>query len=181
MGDNELKRPEFPTTNRTARAASRKLGKQFENWQGFLLVFIVFTIATTLPGIAQAVTESLSVDAGEDMLKTIELESEDRIRITLNVLGQTSHTLRFWITFPNSTTIDYGEVTKNTINFNSDVKGICELHFDNTNSSDPKLVTLNYEIEHYIFGMPQIPFLLIVVTVFLLIIVAGYITMGKYS
>lgn len=160
---------------------SKKLITPIENWQGFLVIFIVFILATTLPGIAQAVTESLNVDAGEDLLKKIELESEDRIRITLTVLGQESHSLKFWITFPNSTIKDYGETTKSTINFNSDVKGICELHFDNTNSSDPKLVTLNYEIEHYIFGMPQIPFLLIVVTVFLLLIVAGYITMGKYS
>jgi hypothetical protein len=141
----------------------------------------VLGLVVTLPGIAQAITESLNVKAGEDLVKIIELESEDRIRLTLTVLGQTSHTLKFWITFPNATTRDYGKTTQNTISFNSDIKGSCELHFDNSNSSEPKLVTLNYEIEHYIFGRPQIPFLLIVITVFLLLIIAGYMTMGKYS
>jgi hypothetical protein len=76
---------------------------------------------------------------------------------------------------------DYGVVTQTSINFISGIKGSLELHFDNSNSSDAKLVTLNYDIEHYIFGMPQMLFLLIAVALFLVCIAVGYIIMGKYS
>ena len=43
------------------------------------------------------------------------------------------------------------------------------------------MVTLNYNIEHYYFDIPEIPFLLIVIAILLLCVVAGYIIMGKYS
>jgi len=144
-------------------------------------LLFIFTLTISLAGSVQAATESLNVQGGKEFVRTIDLETEDRIRLTYTVLGQASSTLRFWMVFPNATTKDYGETTQGTIIFISDVKGRCELHFDNSNSSDTKLVTFNYEIEHYIFGIPQIPFLLIVITLFLLCIVAGYILMGKYS
>jgi hypothetical protein len=144
---------------------------------------LIFILLISLSSTVQAATESLTVNAGKEIIRSIELGSEDRIQLTFQVLGiaQSDDKLHFWMIFPNATMKDYGAVTQATINFISGIKGSLELHFDNNNSSDAKLVTLNYDIEHYIFGMPQIPFLLIVVVVFLVCIAAGYIIMGKYS
>jgi hypothetical protein len=146
-----------------------------------ITLLIILTLTITLAGSAQATTESLNIQAGKESVRTIDLGSKDKIRITFTVVTHTSGAFHFWMVFPNSTKRDYGETTQATISFNPEVKGACELHFDNSNSSENQLVTLNYEIEHFIFGISQIPFLLIVVTFFLLCIIAGYIILGKYS
>lgn len=144
-------------------------------------LLVVFTLLITMIATVQAATESLSVQAGEELVRKINISAEDHIRIAFTVLSQSSSSLRFWIVFPNGTKGDYGESTNYNISFASDVQGECELHFDNTNSSSTQLVTLNYEIEHYYFGIPEIPFLIIVIVAFLLCIVAGYIIIGKYA
>jgi hypothetical protein len=82
---------------------------------------------------------------------------------------------------PNGTTSDHGEISQCTTEFFTDVKGECQLHFDNSNSSNAQLVTLNYDVEHFIFGIPQMIFLLIAIAVLLLLVAAGYIIMGKYG
>ena len=147
--------------------------------KSILLIVLISTL--TLAGSSQATTESLNIQAGKESVRTVNLAAEDKIRITFTLVSHTSGDFHFWMVFPNSTKRDYGETTQTTISFSSEVKGTCEMHFDNSNSSENQLVTLNYEIEHFIFGIPQIPFLLIVVTFFLLCIIAGYIIMGKYS
>ena len=144
-------------------------------------LLVIFTLLITTIAVVQAATESLNVQAGEESIRKIAMSAEDHIRITFTVLSQSSSSFRFWIVFPNGTTRDYDESTNYNISFASDAQGECELHFDNTNSSNAQLVTLNYEIEHYYFGIPEIPFLIIVIGILLLCIVAGYIIMGKYS
>jgi hypothetical protein len=147
----------------------------------FLCLLVVSASLIAIAGTVQAATESLNVQAGEDSVRKIDMSTEDHIRISFTVLSQSPSSFRFWIVFPNGTTGDYGESTNCNISFASDVQGECELHFDNTNSSSAQLITLNYEIEHYYFGIPEIPFLIIVIAVLLLCIAAGYIIMGKYS
>ena len=51
-----------------------------------------------------------------------------------------------------------------------DVKGEYELNFVNNDIKESKLVTLNLDVEHYIFGMPQMLFLAVVIVV---IFIAG--------
>ncbi len=152
--------------------------KQFNRFVCLLLVFILLI---TIAGTVQAATESLNVQAGKDLVRKIGMSTEDHIQIDFTVLSQSPSSMRFWIVFPNGTTRDYEQSSSYNISFVSDVQGECELHFDNTNSSNAQLVTLNYEIEHYYFGIPEIPFLIIVIAVLLLCIVAGYVIMGKYS
>ena len=142
------------------------------------VILILFVCSA---GFAQANTESLSVPAGEEVVRQIGLSGEDRVQITFTVLSQPSSALHFWMVFPNATTRDYGEINQVSINFISDAQGSCEFHFDNSKSIDDELVTLNYDVERYYFGLPEIPFLIIVILAFLLCIVAGYILMGKYS
>ena len=152
--------------------------KLFNRLVCFLLIF---TLLITMTATAQAATESLNVQAGEDLVREVSLSAEDHVRISFSVLSQSSSSMRFWIVFPNGTTRDYDESTNYNVSFASGVQGECELHFDNTNSSSAQLVTLNYESEHYYFGIPEIPFLIIVIGILLLCIVAGYVIMGKYS
>ncbi len=145
-----------------------------------IILLLVFSVASLI-GLATATTESLNVQAGKELVRTIDLAAEDRILTTFTVIGQTSDVLHFWIVFPNATPRDYGEISQCRISFTSEVEGEFELHFNNINSSSTQLVTLNYEVEHYYFGIPQVPFLMLVIILLLLAIVAGYVIMGKYA
>jgi hypothetical protein len=145
------------------------------------LLVVSTLLITMFVATVHAATESLNIQAGEDSVQKINMSAEDHIRISFTVLSQSPSSFRFWIVFPNGTTRNYEESTSYNISFVSGVQGECELHFDNTNSTSTQLVTLNYEIEHYYFGIPEIPFLIIVIGVLLLCIVTGYVIMGKYS
>jgi hypothetical protein len=146
----------------------------------FQVLFVVF-LTICLVDVVNAATQSFNVDAGKETVQSIDLSAGDRLQLTFTTVGQTSSDLRFWVLFPNQTARDYGLTGQYSLGFSSEVNGACVLHFDNSNSSEPELVTLNYEIEHYIFGIPEMFLLVIAIALLLLFIVAGYIIMGKYS
>jgi hypothetical protein len=143
-----------------------------------LLILCLFIGAI---GIVHATTESFNIDAGKELVCKINVASEDRVQLTFVTTGQASSDLCFSIVFPNSTVISLGEVCQYSTSFTSDSGGTCELHFDNSNSSDPVFVALNYEVDHYILGMPEMIFVLVAIAVLLMVIVTGYIIIGKYS
>jgi hypothetical protein len=144
----------------------------------FWLLLLVSVVS--IAGFAQAAAKSINIEPGKEYIQTIDLLAEDRTQITFTILGSTTNTIHFYIVFPNGTTRDYGEISQYSTYF-ADVKGTCELHFDNANSSNSVLVSLNYEVEHYIFGIAPILFALIAVAAAAACITAGYIIMGKYS
>ncbi len=152
--------------------------KCHKRFLGLLLVIGLIIIVTN---IAQAATQSFNVEAGKDVERIIDLAAGDLCSISLRVTGAETSKLHFYIILPNSTTIDYGETSQLTIELSTKVEGECQLHFDNTHSESAELVTLTYSTEHYIFGIPQMLFLLIAIGVLLLFVVAGYIAMGKYG
>jgi hypothetical protein len=146
----------------------------------FCLILLLCVLAGTLT-IVHASTGSFIVEAGKDYYYKIELASTDRLHLTFVTTGDSSSEFRFSITFPNSTYLDLGEVDKYSTSFTSDTTGTCELYFDNTNSMQPTFIALNYEVDHYILGIPQMIFALIVILVLVMVIVIGYVVMGKYS
>ena len=147
-----------------------------------LCLLIIFSLTIFLTGLAQAKTESINVEPGKDLNQTIDLVTGDRTSLSFTVLGSSSPiTIHFYIVLPNGTISDHGEISQFTFGFFTEVEGECQLHFDNGNSSDTKLVTLNYEVEHHVFGIPQLFFLLVAITLLLLCVAAGYIVMGKYG
>lgn len=144
-----------------------------------LLLIVCLFIGTI--GIAFATTESLNVEAGKELVYKINVASQDRVQLTFETTGQASSNLCFSMIFPNSTIISPGEVSQYSTSFTSNAAGTCKLHFDNTNSSESAFIALNYNVEHYILGMPEMIFVLVTIGVLLMVIVTGYITMGKYS
>ncbi len=147
-----------------------------------LYLLLVISLVAVLVAFAQAKTESFNVEPGKEVTHTTaDLAAGDRCSLMLTVTGPAPSTLHFFIVLPNGTTMDYGDVSQCRIDFSTDVSGGCQLHFDNTDSSVSQLVTLNYEIEHFVFGIPSMIFMLIVITVLLLFVAAGYVMMGKYG
>lgn len=142
----------------------------------FILLLLVCAI-----GVVQATTESLNVEAGQDIVFKINVAAEDRVQLTFETADSAYSNLSFSMVLPNSTFINLGEVGQYSTSFTSEARGILELHFDNTNSSEPAFVALDYEIQHYILGVPEMIFVLAAIAVLLMTIVAGYVIMGKYS
>ena len=135
---------------------------------------------TFAPSLAKATSMNITVPAGQEATRTINLAVDDRVLIRFTVIGQTTNTIDFSITYPNGTLLsDFGNTGDVTYNFICTKEGDYILHFVNTDSTDDKLVTLNYEVDHYIFGMPQMLFLALVVVVVCVAAVAVFILMGK--
>jgi hypothetical protein len=146
-----------------------------------LHLLVVLCLAITLTAVAQAKTASFTVEPGKELTLPIDLNVDDRCSITLTIQGPAPSALHFYIVLPNGTKSDYGEISQFRSDFFSDTSGECQLHFDNSDSSDSQLVTLNYEVDHYVFGIPSMIFMLIVITVLLMFVAAGYVLMGKYG
>lgn len=143
----------------------------------FLFIAIVFTILIQL---ADATATSFTVRKGEEETRSISLAVEDHVLVKFTVVGQIESTLDFNITGPHGDVKGkYDSVCTVSYPFICDEAGEYVLHFSNADSSEDKLVTLDYEISHYIFGVPQMLFLTIIIVLVSMGAVATFILMGK--
>ena len=138
----------------------------------FVLVGLVALACFAAP--LWATTVSINIPAGEKADHTMDLKVDDHIRIQLNVLGAKSSYIYFSLLYPNSTEVNFGEISSYSHDFVCDMKGEHRLCFTNNDLAENKLVTLNYDVESYMFGMPQTQFLLIFIAVVCVLMVACY-------
>ncbi|MEM3642133.1 MAG: hypothetical protein QXH37_09455 [Candidatus Bathyarchaeia archaeon] len=125
---------------------------------------------------------NFKVYAGEEVTKSVNLAVEDHVLIKFTVVGEhTDNLLDFYITYPNGTLKKFGKVSYFSYDFVCYLKGEYVLHFSNIVSAEIKLVSLDCEIQHYIFGIPQMLFLTIVIVVVCVGAVATFIMMSKTS
>ena len=143
----------------------------------FLLILIptIFIFAET----ASATVTNFRVQDDKEVIHPIKLVNEDRVLIQFSVIGQSKNSLQFSIAFPNGTVIDYGEVGVFHLSFICTSEGQYLLNFTNNDIGDSKLVTLDYEIDHYMFGMPQMLFMTIVIAVICVAGVAVFIGLSR--
>ncbi len=134
----------------------------------FLLVFCLFLSIFMLSiNAVGAVSRTISVDAGQEKVEDISLKVDDEVSGKISVVGG-SNKIDFSITDPSGEAIVPTErVSVKDFRFTASKEGTYTLHFDNSFSTDHKTVTFNYDVRHYIFGIPQEDFLL-----FLIMIVA---------
>ena len=121
-----------------------------------------------------ATTLSINVLAGEQADHIMDLKVDDHVRIQFNVLGAENSYISFSLVNPNSTEVNFGEISSFSHNFICDTKGAYKMCFVNNDLAENKLVTLNYDVESYMFGMPQTQFLLIFIAVVCVLMVACY-------
>ena len=143
----------------------------------FLLIVAFFLVF--LSGFVEATTASLTVKGGETVTSPISLAVDDHVLITFTVIGKPDNTIVFSLVFPNGTAMDFGQVGTLSHRFTSNVEGNLTLRFANNDSTESKLVTLNYEIEHYLLGMPQMLVLALFVILVCVAMVAGYILLSR--
>ncbi|MFQ6086813.1 MAG: emp24/gp25L/p24 family protein [Candidatus Bathyarchaeia archaeon] len=135
----------------------------------FLLVFCfllgVFTLSINVVG---AVSRTIYVDGEQEKIEGISLRVDDEVSGSISVIGGSNNDIDFYITDPDGEAVVPKErVGVKDFRFTASKEGTYELHFDNSFSTDRKTVTFNYDVRHFIFGIPQEDFL-----VFLVMIVA---------
>lgn len=140
---------------------------------------LILLLAISVANVVEATSTSFTVRGGEEVIKHIRLAVEDHVLIKFTVVGQTSSTIAFYITYPDGNVQNFGNVGSFSHEFVCDFEGVCELHFSNADSAEDKLVTLDYEVQHYIFGVPQMLFLAIIIVLVCLAAVATFVLMGK--
>jgi len=137
-------------------------------------------IATFVINSADAKTENLSVPPETDLTKSLHLSENDRVSIGFSVIGETSNQIDFYITNPDEDrAYQYDNTGHESFSFLTTKAGTYTLHFDNTQSTETKIITLNYDVEHYILGMPQEMFLVMVIAVICVLAIAVFILAGK--
>jgi hypothetical protein len=143
------------------------------------LMLILLLAISIVAAVVEATSTSFTVRGGEEVVKSIRLAVEDHVLIKFTVVGQTGSTLAFYVVYPDGSVQNFGSVGSFSHEFACDFEGSCELHFSNVDSVEDKLVTLDYEVQHYIFGVPQMLFLTIIIVLVCLAAVASFVLMGK--
>ena len=135
---------------------------------------IGFVLITFFAAPLSATILSINMPAGEQVDQIIDLKVDDHVRIQFNVLGADNSYISFSLVYPNSTEINFGEVGLFSYDFIGDTKGEYKMCFVNNDLAEIKLVTLNYEVESYMFGLPQTQFLLVFIAVICVLMIAFY-------
>ncbi len=142
-----------------------------------LLTLMIFAASCQL---ALATTVQFTVPAGRDEVKTLQLVKDDHVVIKFDVTGTVENLLDFVlidphgnakVSFPNTADVDYSFVCNDEGNYT--------MHFSNAGSEEAKLVTMDYEIQHYIFGIPQMLLLTLVIVMFCMAAVAVFVLMSR--
>ncbi len=142
----------------------------------YLFLAIILSV-TVYP--VEAATRSFTVPSGEEITEILSLAVEDHVTVIFTVGGLTEGTVDFYMTFPNGTVKEFGRRASLDYRFICDLTGEYVLHFSNEYSTQGVLVTLNYEIQHYIFGIPQTLFFTLIIAAVCVAAATAFILMVK--
>jgi hypothetical protein len=141
-------------------------------------LFLAITVSI-LVQVAEATAMNFTVHGGDEVTKSLSLAVEDHVLIRFTVVGVSENSIVFYITYPNGTEKNFGDVGDFSYSFVCDANGEYVLHFSNVGSSEDRSITLDYEIDHYILGIPQTLFLAVIIAIVCVAAVAVFIFMGK--
>ena len=130
----------------------------------------VFILAGVL-GVAFGSNASFTLQPLKEHTITLDLKETDSVSGSFSTVSNDETGVNFYITDPyNNTILHYDNVLQRSFSFTAEVDGDHQLHFDNSLSAvNRKTVSLNYDVMHYIMGLPQEQFLFIVIAAVALI------------
>ncbi len=131
-----------------------------------LFIALILAVAlSTLTITVAATNASFKVEPQQEHVITLSLQETDGVSGSFSVVSDDQSGINFFVIDPqNRTILGYLNTGLKKFSFTAEVTGDYQLHFDNSVSSDfVKTVALNYDITHYIMGLPQEQFLLVVI------------------
>jgi hypothetical protein len=141
-----------------------------------MLIAAALLLSTTL-----ATVTVFDVQAGQAVQTQLSLAVDDHVVIKVSVLGDEGEsTLDFFLNYPDGTVMRaFPQTGSVDYPFVCTVEGQYTLNFSDVAYTHNKHITLDYEVEHYIFGMPQMFFLAVIVAIMCVAAVAVYVLMGR--
>jgi hypothetical protein len=133
----------------------------------FTLAFAII-IVSVLTGIlvpAFGTNTSFTLQPLEERTIPLSLQQTDGVSGSFSTVSDDGTGVNFYVTDPyNNTVLHYDDVLQRSFSFTAEMEGNFQLHFDNSLSAAyRKTVSLNYDVTHYIMGLPQEQFLMIVI------------------
>jgi hypothetical protein len=143
----ESKVSDLETIASNLEAQNAELNEKVQNYACTIYNFIS-SYLYDYPGTTVHFT-SFNVPKGEEVTKYLSLAVDDHVLVKFTVVGYSRSTIDFYITDPDGDVkVEYNKVGCVSYPFVCDETGEYVLHFSNTDLSEDKLVTLNYEVEH---------------------------------
>jgi len=129
--------------------------------------------------IAFADNANFTVQPQEEHVVTLRLQETDRLSGSFSAVSKDENGIDFYINDPqNKTILRDDNVKQKSFSLTAETTGDYQLHFDNSVSAAfSKTVALNYNITHYIMGMPQEQFLFLIVAAVALVGVLIYVVL----
>ncbi len=149
---------------------------------GIFLLMLFLLIAGLVACSVKAETENFVVPPDNEVIRTLNLQEDDRVAIGFTVVGQTTSALGFYITDPSGNiVVRHESAGQRSFSLHAMTSGVYTFHFDNHDFLEEKMVTLNYDVQHYILGIPQTFFYVLVIAVISVIGIAFFVLLGKSS
>ena len=145
------------------------------------LMMLYFSVLFVLMiGEVNAVSHTFTVPADGEVVKTIGLNEGDVVWGRVIVVGGSDNTIKFYVTDPNGNAIlQFDRAGATDFRFTIANTGTHRFHFDNMQSGSDKTVTINYEVQRYIMGLPQEFFYVLVVALIGLIGVFVFVALSR--
>ena len=141
-----------------------------------LAVLCILLAFVLMCGIAIAYSETIELPFGDSVTRTVNLNEGDEVlgRITLIPAS-----INFSISNPeNIIILNHTNVAQKDFQFTASKTGTYGFHFENWFSEETKVLTLNYNVQHYIFGFPQEYILVFVIVGLALVAVVVFVAMS---
>ena len=124
--------------------------KDMKRFFAFLCSLVALVL---LVGIVGAYSDTFELPAKNSVTREVDLNAEDVVSGRVAIVGKA---INFSVTDPDGVIIsNYTLSGPLDFSFTATNSGKFTFHFENWFSEDAKHVTLNYNVQHYIFGFPQ--------------------------
>jgi len=141
-----------------------------------LATLVIITSLYTFIGIVIADNSNFVVQPQKEHVITLSLKETDSVSGFFSVVSDDESGINFYVNDPQGKTVlRHDNAGQRSFSFTAQATGDYKLHFGNSVSSIySKTVALNYNVTHYIMGMPQEQFLFLVIAAVALIGILAY-------
>jgi hypothetical protein len=119
----------------------------------FFTVLCSLIALVLLAGVVNAYSNTFELPAGNSVTKEVDLNAEDVVSGRVTIVGKA---INFSVSDPDDIVIsNYTVNGPLDFSFTAAKVGTYRFSFENLYSEEATFVTLNYNVQHYIFGFPQ--------------------------
>ncbi|MCW4053103.1 MAG: emp24/gp25L/p24 family protein [Candidatus Bathyarchaeota archaeon] len=141
-----------------------------------LHIAFAFLVFGLICGLSNAYSETIELAIGESATRTLDLQDGDVVSGRIALVGST---INFSVVNPDDIIMQENTVTGSTdFRFTAMTTGEYSFSFQNNISEAVTFVTFNYNVQHYIFGVPQEFILLFAIVVLALFAVVVFVALS---